>query len=224
MPRGRHRQSSALLRISVLAGALAPALIALLLMAIGGSTAVLRVGVLCAVVSTAGVVVLLRQSRRGYGKDLAVRSGERERLAQSADEARAGREETLLKLAARERELATARERERGMLNRIANLEKALPPRPVRLGAPLFAQGAAALANLERAAAERNRGNLYEVEGPGAGAAVTAAAAGSSATGGGVRVASGSRSERKTAAGGGAARKAPEASPVAAGPATRVAP
>ncbi|MGA4539812.1 hypothetical protein ACPA54_07435 [Uniformispora flossi] len=185
MPRGRHRQSSALLRISVLAGALAPALIALLLMAIGGSTAVLRVGVLCAVVSTACVVVLLRQSRRGYGKDLAVRSGERESLAQSADEARAGREETLLKLAARERELATARERERGMLNRIANLEKALPPRPVRLSAPLFAQGAAALANLERAAAERNRGNLYEPEAPGIGVGA-AMANGSPGTGGGV--------------------------------------
>ncbi|WP_345678070.1 hypothetical protein [Yinghuangia aomiensis] len=185
MPRGRHRQSSALLRISVLTGALSPALIALLLMAIGGSTTVLRVGVLCAVVSTAGVVVLLRQSRRGYGKDLAVRSGEREHLAQSADEARAGREETLLKLAARERELATARERERGMLNRIANLEKSLPPRPVRLSAPLFAQGAAALANLERAAAERNRGNLYEAEAPGIGVGA-ATADGSPAAGGGV--------------------------------------
>lgn len=214
MPRGRHRQSSALLRISVLAGALAPALIALLLTAIGGSTAVLRVGVLCAVVSTAAVVVLLRQSRRGYGKDLAVRSGERERLAQSAEEARAGREETLLKLAARERELATARERERGMLNRIARLEKALPSRPVRLSAPLFAQGAAALANLERAAAERNRGNLYAAEAPGVGVGATRTP-GPTVAGDGVRATPDRRPGQETAAGGGTARKASGAAPPA---------
>lgn len=123
MPRGRHRQSSALLRISVLAGALAPALVAVVLVATGAGAGVLRIAVVCAVVSALVVVGLLRQSRRGYGQDLARQRRERERLTETMKNLSAAHEETLVRVAARERELATARKREAELRTRVGEAE-----------------------------------------------------------------------------------------------------
>ncbi|UGQ09173.1 hypothetical protein LO772_19675 [Yinghuangia sp. ASG 101] len=111
MSRGRHRQSSALLRISVLIAVLAPAFVAVLLAAVGSGAGVLRIAVLCAVASAAALVALLRQSRRNYGQDLARRRRERERLAATAAEIRDVHEQALARTTALERELVTIRER-----------------------------------------------------------------------------------------------------------------
>jgi hypothetical protein len=124
MPRGRHRQSSALLRISVLTAALAPALVGVLLAAIGSGTAVLRTAVLCAAVSAGAVLALLRQSRRGYGRDLAQLRRERDRMTEKAAEERAAHEAAQARVAARERELATARDRLAGLRERAQELEE----------------------------------------------------------------------------------------------------
>lgn len=111
MSRGRHRQSSALLRISVLIAVLAPVFAAVLLAAVGSGAGVLRVAVLCAAASAVALVVLLRQSRRNYGQDLAQRRRERERLAATAAEIREAHEQALARATAQERQVVTVRER-----------------------------------------------------------------------------------------------------------------
>ncbi|MEU8133178.1 hypothetical protein [Streptodolium elevatio] len=171
MPRGRHRQSSALMRISVLAAALAPALIAVILAATGSGAGVLRVAVICAVVSAAVVVALLRQSRIGYGKDLAARRRERERLDDQLGEAREAHADTMTRLAGRERELATVRERETRLREgetrlreRVAKLEaraKALEARTDEAeGRAKRAEGRAAESEARAAAAEKHAAEL----------------------------------------------------------------
>lgn len=100
------------MRISVLTAALAPALIAVIVAATADGAGALRVAVICAVASAVAVVALLRQSRLGYGKDLAARGRDRERLDEQLTGAREEHAETMGRLAGRERELATVRERE----------------------------------------------------------------------------------------------------------------
>ncbi|HSA48938.1 MAG TPA: hypothetical protein VLH10_02340, partial [Yinghuangia sp.] len=134
MSRGRHRQSSALLRISVLIAVLAPAFVAVVLAAVGSGTGVLRVAALCAAASAVALVVLLRQSRRNYGEDLARHRRDREQLAVAEAEIRAAHEKTLARTAAQERQMAAARERVAAIRARLTEAEARVAGAEARAG------------------------------------------------------------------------------------------
>ncbi len=159
------------MRISVLAAALTPALTAVILAATGSGAGVLRVAVICAVTSAAAVVELLRRSRIGYGRDLAARRREREHLDGQLDEVREAHADTMTRLAGRERELATVRERETRLREgdtrlreRIAKLEvraKTLEARTDEaLGRAKRADARAAESEVRAAEAEKRAAEL----------------------------------------------------------------
>lgn len=144
MPRGRHRLVSTATRISLLAAVCAPALFAVVLAAVSGGAAVLRIAVLLGVLSAAGAVAWLIRGttaqHRRLAEEMIARRREREWMARevrAADE-RSGEHEVALERARALIETTTVR-----------------PPQP--LTPDLFARGAAVLDLLDRRGGDDRR-------------------------------------------------------------------
>ena len=144
MPRGRHRLVSTATRISLLAAVCAPALVAVVLAAISGGAAVLRIAVLLGVSSAAGAVAWLVRGtgaqQRRLAEEMVARRREREWMAR---EVRAADERSG------EHEVALARAR--------ALIETTTVSAPQRLTPDLFARAAAVLDLLDRRAGDDRR-------------------------------------------------------------------